>query len=134
MGIYRYCTESGIRQDIEQALRQCREHYWMSSQCLCHGSLGNLEPLIIACHQFPEFGDCFNLVETAAGRVLTEIQTGGWRSMLPNQTLNQALMTGVSGIGYAFLRLHNPADVPSVLSLDGPCSPEFAGRVNLPSK
>ncbi|MCM3175329.1 lanthionine synthetase LanC family protein [Paenibacillus sp. MER 99-2] len=36
------------------------------------------------------------------------------------------LMTGVAGIGYGLLRLHNP-DIPSVLSLEIPVLGAFTG-------
>ncbi len=120
LGMYRAGGDPELRRDIESALKETREGYWMPSQCICHGSLGNLEPLVVATAEFPELGDWSAFIDEAAKRVLGEIERTGWKSMLPNQTLSNGLMTGLSGIGYAFLRLNNPGGVPSVLSLAGP--------------
>lgn len=120
LGIYRQRKNQQLKIDIEQCLNECSQHYWMNSQCLCHGSLGNLEPLLIASHEFPEFGDWSDLINRAAKGVLAEIETKGWKSILPNQTLGNGLMTGISGIGFAFLRLRNPEGLPSILSLEAP--------------
>lgn len=120
LGIFRYLRDLQIKNDIQNCLQECSKNYWMTSQCLCHGSLGNIEPLIIAASEFPEFGDWRNLINEASEQVLKEIAETGWRSMLPNQTLSNGLMTGISGIGFAFLRIHNPNTVPSILSVAKP--------------
>jgi lantibiotic modifying enzyme len=43
--------------------------------------------------------------------------------MMPSQTLGVDLFTGLSGLGYGFLRLHDPRLVPSVMLLAGPPDP-----------
>jgi lantibiotic modifying enzyme len=43
-----------------------------------------------------------------------------WICANPLGVESPGLMTGLAGIGYAFLRFADPARVPSVLALDGP--------------
>jgi lantibiotic modifying enzyme len=108
-----------VRQDIEVALEEVAAHYWMDSHCLCHGSLGNLEPILVA-SEWDEFEKWTRDLPEQARLVTADVIARGWRSMLPNQTLGVDLFTGLSGLGYGYLRLHAPHEVPSVLLLGRP--------------
>jgi type 2 lantibiotic biosynthesis protein LanM len=102
--------ESGT---LQKALAICRHEPSGSSHCLCHGTLGNIEPLLQT-NQLDERSRT-ELFE----RVVPSLREHGWRSTLANQTLSDGLLTGVSGIGYGLLRLANADRVPSVLTLEG---------------
>jgi lantibiotic biosynthesis protein len=53
----------------------------------------------------------------AVGRALIDrhAESGDWPSGVPSGGPNPSLMIGNAGIGYAFLRLHDPKGVPSIL-------------------
>jgi lantibiotic modifying enzyme len=91
------------------------------SFCLCHGIAGNADLLIYASQVLDE--ECW----------LTEAQTAGqraaeryerrsipWHCGLPDSNEMPGLMTGMAGIGYFYLRLADPASVPSVLIVGAP--------------
>ncbi|WP_220140148.1 lanthionine synthetase LanC family protein [Kitasatospora acidiphila] len=81
---------------------------------LCHGDLGNLEPLLPAGGRWREAG----LRQAAA--TLDELDRRGWVCGLPHGVHSPSLMVGVAGIGHGLLRLAAPDRVPSVLALQGP--------------
>ncbi len=105
----------------EAALEEAAKHYWMESQCLCHGSLGNLEPFLVAA-DFPEFAKWTKDLPGLAGAVTDDVisRAAGESGPLPSQTLGIDLFTGLSGLGYGYLRLHDPLRIPSVMLLAGP--------------
>ncbi len=92
------------------------------SHCLCHGDLGNAELLLEAGLALGDGPRWRAEANRAGGRVLESIATHGWRSGLPRGVEVPGLMTGLAGIGYGFLRLARPAQVPSVLLLDPPAA------------
>lgn len=112
-------NSASFQNDIEVALLETCKYFWMRSHCLCHGTLGNLEPLLVA-ENDPAFREFTGQLRGSFDRVLTAVIRDGWRSLLPSQTLSLGLMTGLSGAGYSLLRFHNSLRVPSVLSLRGP--------------
>jgi type 2 lantibiotic biosynthesis protein LanM len=122
LGMYRSLRTDEVRRDIESALAETSKHGWMDSQCLCHGSLGNLEPLLAAA-DYPEFGKWTADLHEKADAVTADVIARGWRSMMPSQTLGIDLFTGLSGLGYGYLRLHDPRRVPSVMMLAAPLEP-----------
>ncbi len=125
LAMYQTKKSDSLQQDIENSLKETRDHYWMSSHCLCHGTLGNIEPLLLA-KNHPEFNDYTDGVRDSLNEVLKTIIQDGWQSLLPSQTLSLGLMTGLSGVGYSLLRFHENDKVPSILMLMGPCKiPKF---------
>ena len=119
LGMYRRAKSDELRRDIEEALEETAKHHWMDSHCLCHGSMGNLEPLLVA-SEFPEFARWTKDLNERAGAVRADLIARGWRSVMASQTLSIDLFTGLSGAGYGFLRLHAPGRVPSVMLLEPP--------------
>jgi len=119
LSMYKRDKSASLRNDIRRSLNETSNHYWMPSHCLCHGTLGNLEPLLIA-RKYSEFGASTQDVEEYLAMVLKVLIKEGWRSLLPSQTLSLGLMTGLSGVGYSLLRFHADDKIPSVLMLDGP--------------
>jgi type 2 lantibiotic biosynthesis protein LanM len=120
LGLSEIGEKAAIATDLQEALQETARSYRLASQCLCHGTLGNLEPLLLASRMGISSKEGSRAMEGAAARLQDEIRSSGWRSGLPSQTLSNGLFTGLSGIGYGFLRLRNPDTVPSVLTLAGP--------------
>lgn len=112
------CIEGGIH----SALRVTRSKGFGGTHCLCHGDLGNSELLL---QSAAVLGDPRLLVEArqVAGRVIDEAASAGWSCGFGAGAETPGLMTGLAGIGYQFLRLAKPSEVPSVLTLDPPSVP-----------
>jgi lantibiotic modifying enzyme len=105
-----------VRAGLETALETTLREGFGGGHCLCHGDLGNVEPLLVAGEvlQAPRWNRL--ALERAAG-ILQDVREGGWRCGLPRNTETPGLMMGLAGIGYGLLRLAAPRQVPSVLSL-----------------
>ena len=87
------------------------------TDCLCHGELGNLDMVIEVAQAFGDakLGELAR--RRASGALLRKRSVGAWRSgAIPNVTI-PGFMTGLAGIGYGLLRVHDPQTTPSVLSL-----------------
>ncbi|HEY4589030.1 MAG TPA: type 2 lanthipeptide synthetase LanM, partial [Thermoanaerobaculia bacterium] len=89
------------------------------THCLCHGDLGNLEPVLRAAEALgrPDLRE--RALRIAAGSLASLRETGPVFG-LPGSTEPPGLMVGLAGIGYGLLRLAEPGRVPSVLTLDPP--------------
>jgi type 2 lantibiotic biosynthesis protein LanM len=91
------------------------------SDCLCHGSMGNLECCAVAAHvmQNAEWGK--RVLQAASARWLRAHQRGYWATGIPGRNIGvYGLFMGTAGIGMALLRLARPDIVPSVLFLEDP--------------
>ncbi|HKV38881.1 MAG TPA: type 2 lanthipeptide synthetase LanM family protein [Blastocatellia bacterium] len=111
--------DSGIRADAEIALNSIVKSEFSSSHCLCHGALGNVDPLIEA--SLSNDGSRWLQPRArAASYVLNSIRTSGWVCGAPLAVETPGLLTGLAGIGYGLLRLADPLTVPSVLALAPP--------------
>jgi type 2 lantibiotic biosynthesis protein LanM len=121
LGMRRGTYSLDLGRDISAALEEICNHFWIPSHCLCHGTLGNLEPLLVA-RGDPDFETYSSQLQGLFEQVLEALVSDGWNSLLPNQTLGLGLMTGLSGVGYSLLRFHNSIGIPSVLTLDGPAT------------
>jgi type 2 lantibiotic biosynthesis protein LanM len=105
-----------IHAEIRAAVKTTLAHGFGFNHSLCHGDLGNAEVVLEAGRFLAESGWVEQARRRAAG-VLESIRTGGWACATPRGTEAPGLMTGLAGIGYAFLRLAEPVRVPSVLNL-----------------
>ncbi|MFO0577380.1 MAG: lanthionine synthetase LanC family protein [Polyangia bacterium] len=81
----------------------------------CHGSTGLAEALLVG-------GQALGVAEYTAAALATgqallddRKQHGAWLSGCPTGGPNPSLLLGSAGVGYFFLRLHDPARVPSIL-------------------
>ena len=92
----------------------------MADHIICHGSLGNLEPLLLASELFAEETIWQKELQLRSERILRQINSSGWRSNLAAQVIEPGLMIGLAGIGFELLRLHASQKVPSILVLDKP--------------
>jgi lantibiotic modifying enzyme len=86
------------------------------SYCLCHGVAGNAEALILASSILGD-SHYMRLARQAGIRGLELYQRAGlnWPCGITGGGLNPSLLLGVAGIGYFYLRLHDPVQFPSVL-------------------
>jgi len=117
--------DTEIEQYLTRALDETVNHPWFSSHCLCHGSMGNLEPLIMAAgHE--KYAHYDSVKSEIVREAISHIERDGFTSLLPSQTLSIGLMTGLTGVGYSLLRLHNPQEIPSILGLESPKKDLFA--------
>ncbi|MCH9648899.1 MAG: hypothetical protein K0U98_11725 [Deltaproteobacteria bacterium] len=117
--------EEPLRQQAEAALRATyRAALQLPAEqltfCLCHGLGGNAE---IFLHGARILGlqECHVAAEQIGLRGLELFEDLGkpWTSGLPGGVETPNLLLGTAGIGYFYLRLHDPKNVPSILI---PCS------------
>ena len=110
--------DPGIRADAEIALDTTVRAGFGMNHSLCHGDLGNLEPVLIASQVL---GDARWQSHTAAisSGVLQRIKSGCVCGV-PQGVETPGLLVGLAGIGYGLLRLADPSRIPSVLALAPP--------------
>jgi type 2 lantibiotic biosynthesis protein LanM len=87
-----------------------------SDYALCHGRAGNAELLIYAAEVLGD-GTARAAAETVGRQGIEAFCRHDlpWPCGVPGGGENPSLMLGLAGIGYFYLRLHDPAGVPSVL-------------------
>jgi type 2 lantibiotic biosynthesis protein LanM len=108
--------DAAARAEAETALATTVAHGFGRSHALCHGDLGNLEPLLVASRTVD--GRRWRAeLDRLAGAVLDGIEREGWLCATPLGVETPGLMTGLAGIGYGLLRLAEPGLVPPVLTL-----------------
>lgn len=115
----RYLDTAEMREEIAIALEQVEKTGFMMNHSLCHGSLGNLDALLIAARILddPAYEQKVRLY---GGLILDTFPQNGWLTGVPLSVESPGLMTGLAGIGYQLLRLAEPELVPSVLLLAAP--------------
>jgi type 2 lantibiotic biosynthesis protein LanM len=116
----RHLEDPELRAEAEVALSSTLRQGFDRSHCLCHGDLGNAELLLQAADVLDDGERWRAEAERAGARVLDSVAQHGWRSGLPQGVEVPGLMTGLAGIGYGFLRLAAPDEIPAVLLLDPP--------------
>ena len=93
-------------------LQTTLDHGFRSDHSLCHGSLGNLEPLLQA-SELLDGSQWTGHLQRVTAEVLQSIHENGWLCGVPLGVETPGLMTGIAGIGYGLLRLAEPARTPS---------------------
>lgn len=100
--------------DIELAKSCILEKGIGGSDCLCHGSLGNIELFIT---DYLKNNNLDSLKK--AQKIATDLCTNkNWISGIPQKRNVFGLMTGMSGMAYELLRTIYPKKVPSILGLE----------------
>ncbi len=99
---------------VEWLTRRALTTELATSDCLCHGELGNVDMLTVAAHLSGQYDS----VCKRSDALLKRAATDGWSCGLPVDSVG--LMDGVAGIGYQWLRWSAPNRVPSVLLLAPP--------------
>ncbi len=114
--------DPATRAEIEAGLATTIKEGFGYNHSLCHGDLGNLEPLLLASQLYPvvNYTTALNAISRM---VLESLKKDGPISGIPMQVETPGLMTGLAGIGYGLLRLAAPERVPSVLILASPHRP-----------
>jgi lantibiotic modifying enzyme len=115
--------DAQVLAEIEAALRVTAESLagpvvpeQGGSYCLCHGTGGNAELLLLAADRLGR--PALREAAEAAGRAgIESFERAGlpWPCGLSRAGETPGLMLGLAGIGHFYLRLHAPAAVPSVL-------------------
>ncbi|MGW6740909.1 type 2 lanthipeptide synthetase LanM family protein [Streptomyces sp. NPDC055025] len=106
---------------LDAAVRVLGAQVPLTDHSLCHGDLGTVEPLaVLAARGHPEAGTA---LARRAGLTVGAFQYGGHLCGTPGRVHSPGLLTGLSGIGYALLRLGFADRVPSVLLLGPTPSP-----------
>jgi type 2 lantibiotic biosynthesis protein LanM len=119
--------EPATRAEIEAALETTVAQGFGDNHSLCHGDLGNLEPLLLAGERL---GDPRWRAEAdrMAAATLESIRGDGWICGVPSGVETLGLMTGLAGIGFGLLRLAEPRRTPSVLALEPPRTTSSGAR------
>ncbi len=81
----------------------------------CHGLTGLIEIVWIAGRMLDDASYRARAVEAARVLIDRYADSGDWPSGLYSGGPNPSLMLGTAGVGYTFLRLHDPERVPSML-------------------
>jgi type 2 lantibiotic biosynthesis protein LanM len=106
-------------EEIDAGLAATARQRLCGNHALCHGDLGNADILLEASVTLQDPGWRAHAVQTANAVMANAVETG-WLCANPLGVESPGLLTGLAGIGYAFLRFAGLARVPSVLALDGP--------------
>lgn len=113
-GVQRRMAEAGVR--VAVAAMEARLALPQYDATLCHGITG-LSEIVLMYGEW--FDNAYRARAVAAALELVRRYgaSGDWPSGVNAGGPNPSLMIGTAGIGYHFLRLCDPAGVPSVLSL-----------------
>jgi type 2 lantibiotic biosynthesis protein LanM len=109
--------DAEARREIAIAVETTVELGFGRTHSLCHGDLGNLEVVLRAADAL-ERPDLRRRAGRIAAGALATLRERGPMFGLPGVIEPPGLMIGLAGIGYGLLRLAEPANVPSVLTLD----------------
>ncbi len=120
-----WLDDAGTREEIAVAVETTLVQGFGKTHCLCHGDLGNLEPVLRAAEVLGR-PDLRERAGRIAGGALAFLREKGPVFGLPGSTEPPGMMVGLAGIGYGWLRLAEPGRVPSVLTLDPPPPPRSA--------
>ena len=116
--IVRHVPRPDVRRELEAALGATLAGGFGRNHSLCHGDLGNIEPILSASRTLgPSWRPG---LELATRQTIDDIERRGWQCATPGGVESPELMTGLAGIGYGLLRLAAPAQVPSILVLAPP--------------
>lgn len=106
--------------DINRALARLLESPLATTDCLCHGELGNLE-LLLSEGKRAGRSELLEIARRrASAALLRRGQRGAWRcGGIPNESL-PGLLCGLAGVGYGLLRCFFTEDIPAVLAIAQP--------------
>jgi lantibiotic modifying enzyme len=114
-----YLNHPALRAEIEAIVQATDDRGFGFNHSLGYGDLGNLDFLLQASGVLgqPHWAVRARQIST---RVLANIEQCGLRCGVPLGTETPGLMTGLAGIGYGLLRLAEPKQLPSILTLSPP--------------
>lgn len=111
--------DSQIRDEINIAIEKTLKEGFGGSDCLCHGSLGNMDILLLASTTL-DFHKYYDLAKKITCDLIADAKKSQWYCGIPQKTKVPTFMLGLAGIGYGLLRVLDPVNVPSVLTLELP--------------
>jgi type 2 lantibiotic biosynthesis protein LanM len=118
--ISNYYKDDVIKVELEIALQKMIENGFSGNQCICHGSMGNIEifnsiaknlKIIDQVKFVNKFWEHF--IEIYDEKKLFKLEKSS--SVLQNMSL----FTGLSGIGYQIIRFINWESTPSIIAIEG---------------
>lgn len=109
-----------IRAEINNALKTTLNQGFGLNHCLCHGDMGSIDILLCAIQAGIGVTYLQEEIRQLTPMLLESIEAQGWITGIPQGVETPGLMCGISGTGYALLRLAAPDKVPSILNLSGP--------------
>ncbi|RCW20648.1 type 2 lantibiotic biosynthesis protein LanM [Ciceribacter lividus] len=109
----RHLNDPAIKDEVAAGVAAIHSHGGGGSHCLCHGTLGNTEPLLLLDAASRGVAQAI-----AAGALLESEFEGRWRCGVADFAETPGLMLGLAGIGYGLLRNALLGEVPSVLLLE----------------
>lgn len=112
------CDKTILDKDIEMGVKKILKDGFTAnlSQCLCHGSFGNIDCLLFIAKKTGDV-TLSELVNNLAKTECKKILDKGIECANPIKVETINFMLGLSGIGYELLRLHDNS-IPSVLALE----------------
>ncbi len=116
LNMLEYIDDNDIKDEIKIAIKKTLEHGFGYNHSLCHGDFGNMDFLLSA-STIDKYKYLRKSVNQIAGEILTGIDKYGLRFTNKFQVETCGLMIGLAGIGYECLRIAEPNQVPSILSL-----------------
>jgi type 2 lantibiotic biosynthesis protein LanM len=117
LALFRRTQDAAIKADAVAALEHHLQSPLAANHTLCHGALGNLEPLRLAAEMFPEDARWAQALADATRAAHADIAQRGLQSPQPWPLIEPGLMMGLAGMGLDLLRADDPDAIPSVLLL-----------------
>ncbi len=111
--------DAEIDAEIDAALHTTIRRGFGMNHSLCHGDMGNLDILLTATQRLAK-AHYKDVLQRIAPMLLDSVETQSWISGVPQGVETPGLMVGLSGMGYALLRLAEPERMPSILLLAPP--------------
>ncbi len=105
--------------DIQNAYYKTKEAGFGGSDCICHGSLGNLE-LLIELYKLNGDKKYLDQALVILQDLIDEKEEDNWICGIPQRVYVPGFMTGLAGIGYELLRLMSPNEIPNVIKFELP--------------
>jgi type 2 lantibiotic biosynthesis protein LanM len=119
LSAFESCPDVELYNEALAALGTTVRHGFGKTHCLCHGDMGNLE-LMLQAGRILDDEKWLVEARRLACQVLNSIDRHGWYCGGPGGVELPGLMPGIAGIGYQMLRVAEPEQVPSVLTLACP--------------
>lgn len=116
-----YVDDATLHAEIDAALQTSLAHGFGVNHCLCHGDMGNLE-FVLSATKLPSLSQYEEQAQALTSALLENIERQGRVTGVPLGVETPGLMIGITGIGYALLRLASAERIPSVLLLAPPCT------------
>ena len=112
-------NDETIRDEINIAIEKTLKEGFGGSDCLCHGSLGNMDLLLLASTNL-DYKKYYNIAKEITYDLILESKKTQWYCGIPQKSQVPTLMLGLAGIGYGLLRVLDPVNIPSILTLELP--------------